>query len=140
MKKLPAITAAIVFGLGGICNETYTQSLAQKATIEHEQNKTQSALRYLYDVKGELAAINQQNNTKKLSLQNTFFLMYYNQKITELEVLLNKYKAIQKDLSSEESLSASATCFMMIQMKINEIELLKAQAHENTSNTNIIGL
>lgn len=138
MKKLPAITAAIVFGLGGICNETHTQSLAQKATIEHEQNKMQSALRYLYDVKEELAAINLQNNTKKLSLQNTFFLMYYNQKITELEVLLNKYKAIQKDLSSEESLSA--TCFMMIQMKINEIELLKAQAHENTNNTNIIGL
>ena len=132
MKKLPALTAAILFGLGGICNKAYTVFDAQFTPNEQEQHDVHMSEIYLNDLKSELCTINQLNN-KKLSQQNMFFLWYYTQKITELEVLLAKQKATH-------SVPMLQRVQIAIQLKIDEIELLKGQAHHNFNNTNIIGL
>lgn len=133
MKKLPALTAAILFGLGGICNQAQTKFDAQLTPKEQELYDVQKSDAYLCDLKDELSTITQLNNTKKLSPQNMFFLWYYTQKITELEVLLAKRNATF-------SIPSLQKLQIAIQIKIDEIELLKGQAHHNINGTSIIGL
>lgn len=132
MKKLPALTAALLFGLGGICNQAQTKFDAQRTSNEQELYSGQKSDAYLCDLKDELNTINKLNN-KKLTPQNMFFLWYYTQKVTELEVLLAKCNAAF-------SVPILQRLQIAIQMKIEEIELLKSQAHHNINGTNIIGL
>lgn len=133
MKKLPALSAAILFGLGVNCNQAQTKFNAQLTPDKQEQYETQKSDSYLYDLKNELRTVWQLNKNKKLSQQNSYFLWYYTQKVTELELLLKKHSAT----FSKQSLQKIQ---LAIQIKIDEIELLKDQAHHNFNDTNIIGL
>lgn len=132
MKKLPALTAALLFGLGGICNQAQTKFDAQLTPNEQELYSDQKSQAYLRELKDELSTINKLNN-KKLTPQNMFFLWYYTQKISELEVLLAKQNATF-------SVATLQRLQIAIQIKTEEIELLKSQAHHNINGTNIFGL
>lgn len=132
MKKLTALTAAILVGLGGICNQAHTKFDAQLTPNEQELQDVLSSCQYLKDLKDELVTINQLNN-KKLSPHNMFFLWYYSQKIAELEMLIAKRKITS-------ALPALQKLRLAIQLKIDEIELLKGQAHHNINDINITGL
>lgn len=139
MKKLSALNAAILFSLGGGYNQAQDKqynSLQNDVSIEanmQELCSSQKADAYLQELKDELGSISKLNNNKNLSPQNIFFLWYYTQKITELEMLLVKS-------NGTFSVPMLQKLHFAIQTKIDEIELLKGQAHHNFNNTNIIGL
>lgn len=137
MKKSKALTATLLLGLGAVSNETHSHQTVPSCYTQDDQNLTDTTEQYLYDLKNELQTLNKLNSKSKLSPQSLFFLMYYTQKITELEMLLAKHKASIHTSSSKQLLSK---LHIAIQLKIDEIELLKTQAHLNINDTNIIGL
>lgn len=137
MKTLPALKAVILIGLGGICNDTRTTFEAQSTLTPNEQSLEHSSEQYLRDLQNELSTIKSLNAKNKLSPQNIFFVMYFTQKVAELEVLITKHKASLKSSCSHQIIPKLK---IAIQLKIDEIELLKTQAHLNINDTNIIGL
>ncbi len=137
MKKSKALTATLLLGLGAVSNETHSQQNVPSCYTQDDQNLTDTSEQYLYDLKNELQTLNKLNSKNKLSSQSLFFFMYYTQKITELEMLIAKHKTSVRTSSSKQLLSK---LHIAIQLKIDEIELLKTQAHLNINDTNIIGL